>query len=265
MTWAAGRPADAEAPSNEKPNEPPESPRHRVTSSSSSAIAAHWSSPLACHLPLPSRSSFFYHYLALARSLTRTLDLSARWRQRSLFGSLSSSSAFLSLDDDVPIPRAHAHPRAGRGGALPPSSRRTAKRSTVAFVLSRSRSHSTPRERERKSGSAARDSRLEIRAAHGYVVSLGRGWDNRIERYGVDASYIFRERDDETRAEIPEANLSRLAGKYLATDWTLNERAAPLARTTGPSPRYRVPLQSRRLPMTGREREARSAAAGTLA
>lgn len=111
------------------------------------------------------------------------------------------------------------------GGALPPSARRTAKRSTAAFVLSRS--HSTPG-REGGRGTICR-----------FVG--GGDWDDRDEGDGSGKSgyIIFRvpmiretpraKRERKRGRCVYRKQISpRLAGKYLATDWT--NTMAPLSR-----------------------------------
>lgn len=78
-----------------------------------------------------------------------------------------------------------------------------------------------------RGGAVAPFEPLEIRTAHGYAVPPERRWNNRIERCGMNTSYIFRERDDETRVEIPEetseANLS--SDRQIPRDWLNVERA----------------------------------------
>lgn len=243
MTWAAGRPADAEAPSNEKPKEPPEpeSPRHRVTSSSSSAITAHWSSPLCCHLPRVT-FSLFLTIPALLHTIKR---IKSKGRTTFIWVISSPSSALLSPNDGVSYPSGtHTH---ARDEEAPSPLPRAALRNDRWL---RSVSLALIRLCRKERGHNKRC--FKIHAAHAYATPLPR---YEVIRRDIDAEFCGRAQHTWVASQIDEA----LAGKYNSKngsltranrltphDW-LNERAAPPVRAAGPSPHNRcfLPPKSR--------------------
>lgn len=155
MTWAAGRPADAEAPSSEKPKEPPEleSPRHRVTSSSSSAITAHWSSPLRCHLPVMSR------FNAISRSPSRLLCTSevAKTGKGHTFPIWVIVALRASVTRQLCIYHSGTHTHARDGEAPSPL-----PRAALRTIVGRARSLSLSFDAARKKGDTARPAALRL-------------------------------------------------------------------------------------------------------